>query len=81
MRTTLDLDDALLRRAKKTAAERGSTLTRVIEEALREHLVLPRPSGKAYRLKLLTRKAGMAPGVDIADRDAVYHRMEEEDSR
>lgn len=38
MRTTLDLDDALLRKAKQRAAKQGSTLTTVLENALREHL-------------------------------------------
>ncbi|GAA1639310.1 hypothetical protein GCM10009764_71970 [Nocardia ninae] len=35
MRTTLDLDDALLRAAKQQAARDGRTLTSLIEEALR----------------------------------------------
>jgi len=39
MRTTLDLSDALLRGAKRRAAEEGRTLTSVIEEALRDSLV------------------------------------------
>ena len=33
MRTTLDLDDHVLRQAKKLAAEEGKTLTLIIEEA------------------------------------------------
>ena len=35
MRTTLDLNDTLVRRAKALAAERGTSLTQLIEEALR----------------------------------------------
>jgi NAD(P)-dependent dehydrogenase (short-subunit alcohol dehydrogenase family) len=38
MRTTLDLDGAVLRAAKKRAAEEGKSLTHLIEEALREFL-------------------------------------------
>jgi len=34
MRSTLDLNDALVRRAKRVAAERGTTLTALIEDAL-----------------------------------------------
>jgi predicted transcriptional regulator len=37
-RTTVRLDDELMRRAKASAAERGITLTELIEEALRERL-------------------------------------------
>ena len=38
MRTTIRLPDDLLRRAKQLAAETDRTLTRVIEDALRETL-------------------------------------------
>jgi hypothetical protein len=38
MRTTLDLQDALVRGAKKRAFHGGATLTGVIEEALRPYL-------------------------------------------
>jgi hypothetical protein len=34
MRTTLDLDDALILKAKQRAMAAGTTLTRIIEEAL-----------------------------------------------
>lgn len=33
MRTTLDIDDHPLRRAKQLAAREGTTLTRIVEEA------------------------------------------------
>lgn len=36
MRTTLVLDDALLRQAKRRAAERDLTVSEVVNEALRE---------------------------------------------
>jgi len=35
MRTTLDLDDHLVTEAKRVAAERGMTLSAVVEDALR----------------------------------------------
>ncbi|HVL59735.1 MAG TPA: type II toxin-antitoxin system VapB family antitoxin [Burkholderiaceae bacterium] len=34
MKTTLEIDDDLLRRAKQAALERGTTLRAVVEEAL-----------------------------------------------
>jgi hypothetical protein len=76
MRTTLDIDDAVLRQAKRLAAEEGKSLTRVIEEALREHLAPPRRGGKPFKLKLLTKKGRLIPGTNLADRDALYERME-----
>lgn len=76
MRTTLDLDDDVLREAKKRAAEEGSTLTRLVEEALRQHLTPAKHRDKPFRLKLLRKKGRLVPGTDLADRDALYERME-----
>jgi hypothetical protein len=42
MKTTLDIDDRLLERAKRHASAQGTTLRAVVEEALRERLA-PRP--------------------------------------
>jgi hypothetical protein len=76
MRTTLDLQDDLVRRAKRRAGDEGTTLTGVIEEALREYLAPPRKAGRPFRLRLLTRRGRRIPGVDFADRDSLYERME-----
>jgi putative antitoxin of VapBC-like toxin-antitoxin system len=75
MRTTLDLDDALIRKAKRRATDAGTTLTAIIEEALRLYLT-PTVKGKAFRLKLLTKRGRPVPGLNLADRDALYERME-----
>jgi hypothetical protein len=76
MRTTLDVDDRLLRSARKRAADEGTTLTAVVERALAEHLA-PRPVRRErFRLRLLTKKGRPIRGVDLADRDALYERME-----
>ncbi|HXM69613.1 MAG TPA: hypothetical protein VN970_00655 [Thermoanaerobaculia bacterium] len=76
MRTTLDLDDRVLRQAKRRALERGETLTRFIEGAIRSRLAeaarLP-----PYRLELLTKKGEARPGVDWDDRDSIYEHMED----
>jgi hypothetical protein len=76
MRTTLDLDDVVLRQAKKLAAEEGKTLTRVVEEALRDRVTPQKRRGKPFKLKLLTKKGRLVPGTNLADRDALYERME-----
>lgn len=45
MRTTLVLDDRLVREAKRRAADTGSTLSEVVNDALREALrPTPKPS-------------------------------------
>jgi hypothetical protein len=77
MRTTLDLDDALARRAKKAAAARGTTLSRLIEDALRSHLAPKRRGAAAYKLEILTKQGSRAPAVDPADRDRLYDLLDE----
>lgn len=76
MRTTLDLDDALVGIAKRRAADEGATLTAVIEAALRDYLTPRRAPGRPFRLRLLTKRGRPVPGVNFADRDALYERME-----
>ncbi len=76
MRTTLDMDDAVLRAAKKRAAEDGETLTRLLERALRLYLRPPSRRPGAFKLDLLTRRGRLLPGVDVDDRDSLYERME-----
>ena len=75
MKTTLNLDDELLRRAKRLAAERGVTLTSIFEEALRR-LVDAKPKAGGFRLRWTVVKDAAPPAVDPADRDALYEVME-----
>jgi len=76
MRTTLDINDAVLRQAKKVAAEEGKSLTRVVEEALRERVAPRKRAAMRFKLRLLTKKGRLIPGTNLADRDALYERME-----
>ncbi len=67
MRTTIDLDDDLLRRAKEFAARHRRTLTSLVEDALAELLgrARPGPAGGSIRLKTSSRPPGTCPGVDL----------------
>jgi hypothetical protein len=71
MRTTLDLNDRLLREAKKYAAEQGTTLRDVVENALRVHLSRP-TSRTEYAVKWRTERGRLLPGVQIEDRDSLF---------
>lgn len=68
MKTTLDLDDALMRSAKAYAAQQGSSLTRLIEDSLRIHLRAKKRPGAAPRrlpaIKVYRGKGGLLPGID-----------------
>ena len=71
MKTTLNLNDQILRRAKSRAARDGVTLTRFVEDALRASLIDPE-TGDAFKLELKVVCGHAPPNVDISDRDALY---------
>ncbi len=79
MKTTLDLNDALLSEAKALAAQQRTSLTRLIEEGLQLRLRAQRAPARSSRLPVYRGKGGLAPGLDglsnkalldAADRDA-----------
>lgn len=77
MRTTIRLDDHLLREAKQYAARTGRSLTAVIEGALREVLTRRKTRPKAAHVKLPTfRGNGLLPGVDLDDSASLLDVME-----
>jgi len=78
MKTTLDLDDALLTEAKRRAAAAGSSLKSYVEDALRARL-LPRPGKKEerFRLKLPVVEGTAPPAVEVMDRRALYDLLDE----
>jgi predicted transcriptional regulator len=80
MRTTLNLDDDLMRAVKQNAAMSGRTVTALIETALRELLAREAEPDEGYRLGWVTVSGGAQAGVDLTDRDSLLRRMEEEDS-
>jgi hypothetical protein len=68
MRTTVRLDDDLLRQAKALAARTGRTLSAVIEDGLREALARYRKRQERPPVALPTFKAkGLRPGADLDD--------------
>jgi hypothetical protein len=74
MKTTLIIPDHLVRELRKRAAERGETLSAVVAETLRRGLgaridAEPPTPLPTYRMG--------RPMVDVADRDALYRRMED----
>ena len=77
MRTTVRLDEDLLRQTKALAARTGRTLTAVIEDALRETLARQRARRAPPRSRLPTFKGrGLRPGVDLDDGAGLLDIME-----
>ena len=78
MRTTINIHDGLLRRAKQRAHESHRTLTAVIEDALRMMLNQKQPSQKKGRIRIpTTGSGGLLPGVDLNDTSSLLDRMDD----
>jgi hypothetical protein len=77
MRTTVRLDEQLLAEAKAFAARTGRTLTRVIEDALRDTLTRRAKRKPRTRVELPTAGGtGVLPGVDLDHGGALLDVME-----
>ena len=79
MRTTIRLDENILKKAKQTAVERNISLTKLIEEALREKLYRRPVSSTTQKVRLPTFQGrGLQPGVDLNDMKALIDLMNEQ---
>jgi len=77
MRTTIDLPDDLLARAKRLAAETKRPLRAVIEDALREALGRRSASKKTVSVRLTTfGTSGLQHGVDLDDSASLLDLMD-----
>ncbi len=75
VKTTVNLDEELLRRARRSAADRGITFREVLEEALRASVMAPaRQAPFTFRWTPVTGTG--PPLVDVDDRDALYDLLE-----
>lgn len=75
MRTTIELNDELLRAAKRRAAQERRTLRDIVEAALRTYLGKP-GARRGYRLRWRPEHGRLQPGVHLEDRDALWDLME-----
>jgi hypothetical protein len=78
MRTTIDIEDALLQRAKEEAARTNRTLRTVVEDSLRETFSRQesQKSAKRVALPVSDRRGGLCPGVDLDDSAGLLDVME-----
>jgi hypothetical protein len=79
MKTTLVIDDQIMRRIKAEAARRGTTISELVEAALRRFLMPP--TDKPAALPPLPVFHGGAPLVDLDDREALYEILDAERDR
>ncbi len=76
MKTTLVIDDQVMRRLKQEAARQKCTMSYLVEAALR--LMLDARPQKRPRLSPLPVHDFGTMKVDISNRDALYRAMEED---
>jgi len=78
MRTTVSIQDDLLRQVKEASLARNCTLGEVIEDALRLALsARPKAAGAARVRPLKTfRGSGLQPGVDLSSSAGLLEIME-----
>ena len=74
------IDDELFKQAKLVAAQKGETVAKVVEDALREAFAR-RAESSSRRVTLLTfggegDQAGTQPGVDIDDSAALLELLD-----
>jgi hypothetical protein len=77
VRTTIRLDEQLLREAKALAVRTGRTLTQVIQDALQQSLAQGPDPGSDDPLRLPTFQGrGVRPGVDLDDSAGLLEAMD-----
>ncbi len=76
MKTTVDLPDDLLIRAKKRAAETRTPLRVLIARSLSRELSVrgtgKETAGTRRSIRWVTAPGGLPPGLDVADREALH---------
>ena len=83
MKTTLDLNDSLIANAKALAAQKRTTLTRVVEEGLRLRLASSKAAkakAAGYKFPILRGKGGLAPGIDPSSNSSILDAADRDDA-
>jgi hypothetical protein len=73
VKTTLNLDDAVMERLKREAARQGRTMSELVEAALRLLFQMRRQRPELPPLPSFSSGGAL---VDVADREALYAAME-----
>ena len=79
MKTTLNIDDSVMQRLREESARRGTTMSALVEAALRR--ILDEKPGKPSDLPPLPRWHMGKPLVDISNREDLYQVLYEEHDR
>lgn len=77
MRTTVSIDDELLVSARRRAAQRGLTLSDVVNQALQRDLAAAVP-GRGPAIPVFRGGTGPSPGVDLTSNRALLELLDED---
>lgn len=75
MKTTIEIEDHLLRQAKKVAIDRGWTLRQMVESALRRE-VLATPKPNRGPIRWVSGSGHFPEGVDFSSREKMWEWLE-----
>ncbi len=75
MRTTVNIEEHLLRAARQEALSRGEPLGAIIDDALKVFLARAGSPGRMVNLPT-DGGSGLRPGVDLEDKDALALLMD-----
>ncbi len=76
MRTTLDIDDPILRDLKRLQQREGKSLGRLVSDLLAQSLAAQRsqpPVARSFRWV----SQSMGPRIDLRDKDALHDALDE----
>ncbi|MET3806806.1 plasmid stability protein [Nakamurella sp. UYEF19] len=76
MKATMNLDDQLYRRVKIRAAEEGTTVTSLVEQALVALLSAPSTPQAPFQITVLPSAGGVRPGVDLTSNAAMTELLD-----
>lgn len=81
VRTTVSIDDRLLKQAKLAATQSGRTLSDLVDDGLRL-LLAQRGQRRGVPLDLpVFGGSGVRPGVDLEDKEGLHTLLDEESPR
>ncbi len=82
MRTTVNIDDALLTRARELAARHRRSLGDVVDDGLRLLLTARNEGGTEQQIELpVFGGSGLRPGVDLDDREGLADLLDDDQGR
>ena len=76
MRTTINIDDQLYVEIKKMAAQSKTTITSIIDDALKNMLLRKKTKHQIIKLNTFSSGTGLKHGVNINDNSSLLDIME-----